>query len=94
MLAVFFVFCRIFLFDLGGNPNKKNARNETVLHCVCAGGIADKSLPQKLRRGECILLCLQWKGTRLPNGTVECINLAATDEVICDQHTIVIIFHF
>ena len=69
------------MFDLGGNPNKKNARNETVLHCVCAGGITDKSSSQKIRRFECILLCLQWKGTKLANGSVECVDLKAADEV-------------
>lgn len=26
---------RTFLADLGGNPNKRNGRNETVLHCAC-----------------------------------------------------------
>jgi len=81
LLVNIYCVCRIFLFDLGGNPNKKNARNETVLHCVCAGGINDKSLPQKIRRGECILLCLQWRGTKLANGNVECVDLTAADEV-------------
>ena len=67
--------------DFGGNPNKKNARNETVLHCVCSGSIADQSYAQKVRRDECLLLVLQWNGTRLADGSLERVDLIAKDEV-------------
>jgi len=73
--------CRIFLCDLGGNPNKKNARNETVLHCVCSGSAADQSYAQKLRRDECLLLVLHWTGIRLADDSMERVDLMAKDEV-------------
>jgi len=73
---------RIFLSDLGGNPNKKNGHDETVLHCVCSGGVADQSYAQKLRRDECLLLVLQWNGARLPDGSMERVDVMAKDEVV------------
>jgi len=75
-----FVF-RIFLCDLGGNPNKKNAHNETVLHCVCSGSVADQSYAQNLRRNECLLLVLHWSGIRLADNSMERVDLLARDEV-------------
>jgi ankyrin repeat/IBR domain-containing protein 1 len=27
---------RAFLNDLGGNPNRRNGRGQTALHCVCS----------------------------------------------------------
>lgn len=75
------IVCRIFLSDLGGNPNKKNGRNETVLHCVCSGSAGDQSYAQRLRRDECLLLVLQWNGTRLADGSMERVDLVAKDEV-------------
>ena len=43
-------FCfRIFLYELGGNPNKKNSRNETSLHCVCTAQNAQTFTQQQRR---------------------------------------------
>jgi len=52
-----------------------------VLHCVCSGSAADQSYAQKLRRDECLLLVLQWSGTRLADGSMERVDLIAKDEV-------------
>lgn len=75
---------RIFLVELGGNPNKKNAHNETVLHCLCA---VDKGLGimQQQKRVDCLILMLQWCGPILQDGRFEKVNLGAADEVGCDD---------
>jgi len=52
-----------------------------VLHCVCAGITTDQSYAQKLRRDECLLVILQWSGTRLADGSMERVDLVAKDEV-------------
>ena len=73
---------RIFLFELGGNPNKKNARNETVLHCVCAAERgATLTYVQQQRRYDCLQLVLLWTGPTLADGRVEKAALPAKDEV-------------
>lgn len=48
---------------------------------MCSGGAADQSYAQKLRRDECLLLVLQWNGTRLADGSMERVDLLAKDEV-------------
>jgi len=72
--------CRLFLGDLGGNPNKKNSHNETVVHCACA---TDRALTyvQKQRRFDCLQLLLLWTGSTLRDGNVEKAALAVKDEV-------------
>jgi len=50
---------------------------------VCSGSAADQSYAQKLRRDECLLLVLQWSGTRLADGSMERVDLLAKDEVAC-----------
>lgn len=52
-----------------------------MLHCVCYGAAGDQSYAQKLRRDECLLLILHWSGTRLADGSMECVDLIAKDEV-------------
>ncbi|XP_064646454.1 ankyrin repeat and IBR domain-containing protein 1-like isoform X2 [Lineus longissimus] len=70
---------RIFLYELGGNPNKKNTRNETSLHSVCM--VANtRSFTVQQRRLECLTLILQWRGATLKEGDVEKIDIGAQDE--------------
>ncbi|KZS01572.1 Ankyrin repeat and ibr domain containing, partial [Daphnia magna] len=52
---------RIFLTDLHGNPNKRNARNETALHLACKLALNAPPSAQE-RRLACVQLILQWKG--------------------------------
>ena len=72
----------MFLKDYGGNPNKRNARNETCLHNVCmpSSSVVQDSARQQ-RRYECLLLILQWHGSLLQDGTEETIDIGFQDEV-------------
>lgn len=75
---------RTFLNDLGGNPNKRNAANETVLHCACNLN-QTKSFSAQERRAACVQIVLFWKGAPISgnNGSNgnnrEKADLAATD---------------
>lgn len=71
---------RTFLNDLGGNPNKKNGLNETVLHSACQLN-QTKSFSAQERRAACVQLLLYWKGVSLNNGGREKVDLAAQDKV-------------
>lgn len=71
---------RTFLNDLGGNPNKKNGLNETVLHCACQLN-QTKSFSAQERRAACVQLLLYWKGVSLNNGGREKVDLSAQDKV-------------
>lgn len=72
--------CRIFLNDHGGNPNKKNGCNETVLHAACNVG-THKTFSSHDRRAACVTLLLQWRGVQLNTGERERIDLNAQDSV-------------
>ena len=71
----------MFLNELGGNPNKRNGRNETALLCVCMVPSARLNYAIQQRRLECLSLVLQWRGATLENGEVERVDLSAQDEV-------------
>lgn len=72
---------RTFLNDLGGNPNKKNGCNETVLHAACTLG-AHKTFSAQERRAACVTLLLQWRGVELNSGDQrERVDLTAQDNV-------------
>lgn len=71
---------RTFLNDLGGNPNKKNAFNETVLHSACQLNMSQSFSAQE-RRAACVQLLLFWKGALLNNGGREKVDLGAQDKV-------------
>ena len=68
------------MYELGGNPNKKNARDETSLHCVCMA-LNGRNIAIQQRRLECLSLILQWRGATLKDGEVEKADLGAQDEV-------------
>ncbi|KAB0801262.1 hypothetical protein PPYR_02047 [Photinus pyralis] len=70
---------RTFLNDLGGNPNKKNGSNETVLHCSCQLN-QSKAFSAQERRAACVQLLVYWKGVHLKEGGREKIDLAAQDK--------------
>ncbi|KAI4467591.1 rbr family ring finger and ibr domain-containing [Holotrichia oblita] len=70
---------RTFLNDLGGNPNKKNGLNETVLHCACQLNHT-KSFSAQERRAACVQLLLYWKGVPLATGGREKVDLSAQDK--------------
>lgn len=71
---------RAFLNDLGGNPNKKNGLNESVLHSTCQ--IApNSSYGAQERRAACVQLLLHWRGAALHTGGREKVDLAAQDKV-------------
>ncbi|XP_075209752.1 uncharacterized protein LOC142317242 [Lycorma delicatula] len=69
---------RTFLNDHGGNPNKKNGCNETVLHAACHFG-SHKTFSSHERRAACVTLLLQWRGVQLNTGERERIDLNAQD---------------
>lgn len=72
---------RTFLNDLGGNPNKKNGSNESVLHSACTLG-AHKTFSAQERRAACVTLLLQWRGVELNKGDQrEKVDLSAQDNV-------------
>lgn len=71
---------RAFLNDLGGNPNKKNAMNETVLHAACQLN-QTKSFSVQERKASCVQLLLYWKGVTLAGGLKEKVDLGAQDKV-------------
>lgn len=67
--------------ELHGNPNKKNARNETSLHLACNLSLNAPPSAQD-RRLACVQLILQWKGGfETTSGTYECADLKAQDMV-------------
>ncbi|XP_037798012.1 ankyrin repeat and IBR domain-containing protein 1-like isoform X1 [Penaeus monodon] len=70
---------RTFLCDLGGNPNKKNAEDESSVHCVCRVGQA-KSPSAEERRAACVVMILQWRGPVLQDGEKERAQLNAQDK--------------
>ncbi|XP_060529635.1 ankyrin repeat and IBR domain-containing protein 1-like isoform X2 [Cylas formicarius] len=70
---------RTFLNDLGGNPNKKNGLNETVLHAACQMN-QTKSFSAQERRAACVQLLLFWKGPALSSGGREKVDLSAQDK--------------
>jgi ankyrin repeat/IBR domain-containing protein 1 len=72
---------RTFLNDLGGNPNKKNASNETSLHIACHLE-QQKSLSAQERRAACVTLLLQWRGVYLPSGERERVDQLSQDQVL------------
>ncbi|RZF33312.1 hypothetical protein LSTR_LSTR007657 [Laodelphax striatellus] len=69
---------RTFLNDHGGNPNKKNGKNETVLHAACQVG-ARKTFSSQERRAACVALLLQWRGSQLSSGHCEKVQVDAQD---------------
>lgn len=66
----------------GGNPNKKNGRDETSLHNLCMCNQSNNHTAQQ-RRADCLMLILQWRGATLEDGKVEKVELGAQDEVSC-----------
>ncbi|KAL1115064.1 hypothetical protein AAG570_007095, partial [Ranatra chinensis] len=62
---------RMFLTDLGGNPNKRNGHNETVLHAACSLVAAHRTYSAQERRASCVTLLLQWRGAHLNAATGE-----------------------
>lgn len=76
------IILRIFLFELSGNPNKKNSNGQTGLHALFHGGSTrqNAALDTKLR-AECLSLLLAWEGLPLPSGEAERVNLNAIDAV-------------
>ncbi|XP_044263786.1 ankyrin repeat and IBR domain-containing protein 1-like [Tribolium madens] len=70
---------RTFLNDLGGNPNKKNGLNESVLHSACQLN-QTKSFSAQERRAACVQLLLFWKGGLLANGGRERVDLSSQDK--------------
>lgn len=69
---------RMFLTDFGGNPNKKNGHNESVLHCACILG-SHRTYSAQERRASCVTLLLQWRGPLLNNGEREKVDVNAQD---------------
>lgn len=84
---------RTFLNDLGGNPNKKNGLNETVLHCACQLN-QTKSFSAQERRAACVQLLLYWKGVPLATGGREKVDIGAQDKVKITIFTQFHIFEF
>ncbi|XP_055938301.1 ankyrin repeat and IBR domain-containing protein 1-like [Argiope bruennichi] len=66
---------RIFLHDLKGNPNKKNAVGETPLHLVCQVDDTRPPINQD-KRAACLNLLLQW---RHPTNSEKKLKLDAVD---------------
>ena len=72
---------RIFLNELGGNPNRKNSRDETCLHVLCSAQSPVSEEEQETRLA-CVELLLEWSSpTDQMTGTEEKLDIAAVDEV-------------
>jgi ankyrin repeat/IBR domain-containing protein 1 len=70
----------MFLNDLGGNPNKRNGHNETVLHAACSPEL-HRSYSAQERRASCVTLLVQWRGAALATGERERVDVNALDNV-------------
>ncbi|KAK6327206.1 hypothetical protein J4Q44_G00028510 [Coregonus suidteri] len=81
---------RSFLFSKDGNPNKRNAHNETSLHLLCMGpqilmgeGALQPRLARpeldEMKRAECLQIILKWTGAKLDQGEYENADVNATD---------------
>jgi len=75
-----FLLSSLFLFELGGNPNKKNGRNESALHCLCHLRDVNSKVERALRE-ECINMLLEWTGVTLGDGSRETLDIASQDMV-------------
>lgn len=53
---------RVFLNELGGDPNKEDSDGQTALHLVCQGDLTARSSTKK-RRAACLLLILKCPGS-------------------------------
>jgi len=72
---------RIFLTELGGNPNKRNSRDETCLHILCSAH-GEVSADELELRMLCVELLVEWSGPAdQTSGQDEKLDLAAIDEV-------------
>ncbi|KAF2360960.1 IBR domain [Trinorchestia longiramus] len=71
---------RAFLFDLGGNPNKRNSDDETSLHKLCHVRGPAKSMSAEERRYWCLMMLLHWRGAPMDDGRVETLSLNAKDK--------------
>ena len=74
--------CRIFLIELGGNPKKKNARSETLLHCILSIDSSALNEDNLLKlRLECLDFLLNWKGLASSSGSnlQDSLDVNATD---------------
>lgn len=71
----------MFLTELGGNPNKRNALDETSLHCACTLGPQRRYASQHDRKSSCVSFILQWKGPLLQTGLNETVEFNAQDSV-------------
>nr|CAI5842727.1 unnamed protein product [Callosobruchus analis] len=75
---------RTFLTDLGGDPNKKNAANETALHAACKldDERSRRGYGAQDRRAACVHLLLTWKGPAIDliTGRRERVDVTAQDK--------------
>lgn len=70
----------MFLFDYGGNPNKRNRLNESSLHCACQ--LANNGVPKDISAHEqCVSMLVGWKGSMIGDGSYEKLDLSAQDTV-------------
>ncbi|XP_066548468.1 ankyrin repeat and IBR domain-containing protein 1-like [Amia ocellicauda] len=71
---------RSFLYSKGGNPNKRNAHNQTALHLLCSGPRTMPLEQDDQRRANCLQMILKWTGDRLDGGEYERADVNATDD--------------
>lgn len=71
-------FIRSFLVERG-NPNKRNNKNQTALHCICTAVRGTEETIDS-HRAECLGSFLQWRGRES-----ECIELDVVDQVSMNQ---------
>ncbi|XP_066565528.1 ankyrin repeat and IBR domain-containing protein 1-like isoform X1 [Amia ocellicauda] len=71
---------RSFLYNKGGNPNKRNAHNQTALHLLCSGPQTMPPEQDDQRRANCLQMILKWRGERLDGGAYERADVNATDD--------------
>ena len=59
---------RIFLFELGGNPNKKNLKDQTSLHKLCWIAKGDGESSSTTARYKAFLSANNWRNNNNNNG--------------------------
>lgn len=75
------LYRRAFLFELGGNPNKRNSFDETSLHKLCLVRGPAKSPSAEERRYWSLIMMLQWRGALMDDGRLETVQIMARDKV-------------
>ena len=77
-------FIRSFLVERG-NPNKRNSKNQTAIHCICTTVRGTEETVDS-HRAECLSSFLQWKGKDCESLELDAVDKVRTGQTIALRH--------